>query len=364
LSIFLLLHLLLSTLTYRPRGTLRPKKGFLISKIKRILSHESDPDVLLHDLIILIENPDALVLLFRLGGNIKQGNCLSQYLTFSSIAGAIHQRSRRSDKPLVRVNCTSIPKELFESEFFGHAKGAFTGAIRDRAGRFEAANGGTLFLDEVGEIPLELQAKLLRVLQEKSYERVGEDRTRHANGGSDESRFTTRSSRRTFSPRFLLSVKRLSIDRRTVTGSEGRHSSFGDPYIDLSVKEFGCARPVLTQVGLEILQKYDWPGNIRELCNVIERAVILAQGGPIAFEVAVDGASVDLFASKQASNEQEGTKILTEAEIRRRECENILVVLQKTGWKIKGGDGAARLLGVKPTTLISRIKRMGLVRPV
>jgi DNA-binding NtrC family response regulator len=96
------------------------------------------------------------------------------------IARAIHQRSRRSDKPLVRVNCTSIPKELFESEFFGHAKGAFTGAIRDRAGRFEAANGGTLFLDEVGEIPLELQAKLLRVLQEKSYERVGEDRTRYA----------------------------------------------------------------------------------------------------------------------------------------------------------------------------------------
>jgi transcriptional regulator with GAF, ATPase, and Fis domain len=90
------------------------------------------------------------------------------------IAGAIHQRSRRSDKPLVRVNCTLIPRELFESEFFGHAKGAFTGAIRDRAGRFEAANGGTLFLDEVGEIPLELQAKLLRVLQEKSYERVGE----------------------------------------------------------------------------------------------------------------------------------------------------------------------------------------------
>jgi DNA-binding NtrC family response regulator len=96
------------------------------------------------------------------------------------IAGAIHQRSRRSVKPLVRVNCTSIPKELFESEFFGHAKGAFTGAIRDRAGRFEIAAGGTLFLDEVGEIPLELQSKLLRVLQEKSYERVGEERTRHA----------------------------------------------------------------------------------------------------------------------------------------------------------------------------------------
>ena len=96
------------------------------------------------------------------------------------IARAVHQRSRRRDKPLIQVNCTSIPKELFESEFFGHARGAFTGAIKDRAGRFEAAAGGTLFLDEVGEIPLELQSKLLRVLQEKSYERVGEDRTRHA----------------------------------------------------------------------------------------------------------------------------------------------------------------------------------------
>src|SRR5262249_12090805 len=96
------------------------------------------------------------------------------------IARAIHQSSRRREKPLVRVNCTSIPKELFESEFFGRAKGAFTGAIRDRAGRFEAASGGTLFLDEIGEIPLELQSKLLRVLQEKSYERVGEEKTRCA----------------------------------------------------------------------------------------------------------------------------------------------------------------------------------------
>jgi transcriptional regulator with GAF, ATPase, and Fis domain len=117
-----------------------------------------------------------------------------------------------------------------------------------------------------------------------------------------------------------------------------------------------------TRLGVEILQKYDWPGNIRELRNVIERAVILAQGGPIAFDIPMDGASVDLAAFKQTSNEREEAGILTEAEIRRRECENIFVVLQKTGWKIKGVDGAARLLGVKPTTLISRIKRMGLVR--
>ena len=115
---------------------------------------------------------------------------------------------------------------------------------------------------------------------------------------------------------------------------------------------------------VENLQKYDWPGNIRELRNVIERAVILARGGPIAFDVPVNGASIDLPALKQTSKEREEAEFLTEAEIRRRDCENIFVILQKTGWKIKGADGAARLLGVKPTTLISRIKRMGLVRPV
>jgi DNA-binding NtrC family response regulator len=283
------------------------------------------------------------------------------------IAGAIHQRSRRSDKPLVRVNCTSIPKELFESEFFGHAKGAFTGAIRDRAGRFEAANGGTLFLDEVGEIPPELQAKLLRVLQEKSYERVGEDRTRHANVRIVAA--TNRDLQREVAAgRFRQDFYyRLNVLPLTVAPLRDRKEDIpllAMHFIDLSVKEFGCARPILTRLGLEILQKYNWPGNIRELRNVIERAAILAQGGPIAFDVPVNGTSIDLAALKQTSNEREEAKFLTEAEIRRRECENIFVVLQKTGWKIKGADGAARLLGVKPTTLISRIKRMGLVRPV
>ena len=228
------------------------------------------------------------------------------------IASAIHQRSRRSDKPLVRVNCTSIPKELFESEFFGHAKGAFTGAIRDRAGRFEAADGGTLFLDEVGEIPLELQAKLLRVLQEKSYERVGEDRTRHANVRIVAA--TNRDLQREVAAGrfrqdfyYRLNVFPLTVaplrDRREDIPLLARH------FIDLSVKEFGCARPILTRLGVEILQKYDWPGNIRELRNVIERAVILAQGGPIAFDVPVNGASIDLAALKQTSNEREEAEI-------------------------------------------------------
>jgi DNA-binding NtrC family response regulator len=304
----------------------------------------------------LVASSDASVLILGETGTGKE-----------LIAGAIHQRSRRSDKPLVRVNCTSIPKELFESEFFGHTKGAFTGAIRDRAGRFEAANGGTLFLDEVGEIPLESQAKLLRVLQEKSYERVGEDRTRHANV-----RIVAATNRdlkqEVAAGRFRQDFYyRLNVFPLTVAPLRDRKEDIpllATHFIDLSVKELGCARPILTRFGIETLQKYDWPGNIRELRNVIERAAIVAQGGPIAFDVPVDGTAMDLSDLKQTSNEREEGKILTETEIRRRECENIFVVLQKTGWKIKGADGAARLLGVKPTTLISRIKRMGLVRPV
>src|ERR1700720_3294706 len=215
------------------------------------------------------------------------------------IARAVHQSSRRSDKPLIRVNCTSIPKELYESEFFGHARGAFTSAIRDRAGRFEAANGGTLFLDEVGEIPLELQAKLLRVLQEKSYERVGEDRTRHADVRIVAA--TNRDLQREVAAgRFRQDFYyRLNVFPLTVAPLRDRKEDIpllATHFIDLSVKEFGCARPILTRLGVEILQKYNWPGNIRELRNVIERAAILAQGGPIAFDVHLNGASIDLAA--------------------------------------------------------------------
>jgi DNA-binding NtrC family response regulator len=279
------------------------------------------------------------------------------------IARAIHQTSRRKSKPLVQINCTSIPKELFESEFFGHAKGAFTGAIRDRAGRFETAAGGTLFLDEVAEIPLELQSKLLRVLQEKSYERVGEEKPRSA-----DVRIVAATNRElkneVAAGRFREDLYyRLNVFPLRVAALRERKEDIpllATHFIQLLVKELGCPKPRLTRAGLETLQGYEWPGNIRELRNVIERAVIFAQGGVLDFDLAI--ARVDLASSRSHDTVQPEPEYLTDAEMRRRHRQNLVAVLEKAGWKIKGVNGAAELLGVKPTTLFARIEKMGLKR--
>ena len=283
------------------------------------------------------------------------------------IANAVHLRSRRRDKPLIRVNCTSIPRELFESEFFGHSKGAFTGAIKDRAGRFEAATGGTLFLDEVGEIPLELQSKLLRVLQEKSYERVGEERTRHANVRIVAA--TNRDLKKEVDAgRFREDLYyRLNVFPLRVAALRERKEDIpvlATHFIELLINELDCPKPRLTRAGIETLQCYEWPGNIRELRNVIERAVIFARGGALEFDVPATASSLDLGSFGPRDVDQAEPEYLTEAEMRRRERENIFAVLQKASWKIKGIDGAAELLGMKPTTLSSRIEKMGLRRPV
>src|SRR3984885_2265765 len=282
------------------------------------------------------------------------------------IASAVHQRSRRRDKPLIRVNCTSIPRELFESEFFGHSKGAFTGAIRDRTGRFEAAAGGTLFLDEVGEIPLELLSKLLRVLQEKSYERLGEERTRRANV-----RIVAATNRdlkkEVVAGRFREDLYyRLNVFPLRVAALRERKEDIpllARHFIELLVKELGFPKPRLTRAGIEALWGYDWPGNIRELRNVIERAVLFAQGGPLVFDVPGTGTLVDLTSLEPRNVVQAEAEFLTESEMRRRERENLFAVLQKAGWKVKGVNGAAELLGVKPTTLFARIGKLGLKRP-
>src|SRR5580704_7977677 len=283
------------------------------------------------------------------------------------IARELHRRSRRKDKPLVRVNCACIPKELYESEFFGHARGAFTSAVKDRVGRFEAAAGGTLFLDEIGEIPLELQSKLLRVLQEKCYERVGEEKTRSADVRTVAA--TNRDLKKEVAAgRFREDLYyRLNVFPIKVLPLRDRKDDIpllASYFIETSLRELGCPRPRLTRAGIEILQGYDWPGNIRELRNVIERAVILARGGPLHFELPETDSAPLLASSKPLHSNQPGQEVFTETEMQSRERGNLVAALDQTGWKLRGSDGAAELLGVKPTTLLARMKKMGLKRPV
>jgi transcriptional regulator with GAF, ATPase, and Fis domain len=279
------------------------------------------------------------------------------------IAREVHRRSRRKDKPLVRVNCASIPTELYESEFFGHTKGAFTSAIRDRVGRFEAAAGGTLFLDEIGEIPLKLQSKLLRVLQEKTYERVGEDRTRSADVriiAATNRDLKNQVAAGRFRDDLYYRLNMFPIKAAPLRDRKEDIPVLAAHFIDSAVRELGCKRPRLTDAGIKTLQDYEWPGNVRELRNVIERAAILAQGDALVFDFGVTQAGPR--SPELEDKYKPEPEYLTEAEIRRRERTNILAVLQKTGWKIKGPDGAAELLEMNPNTLISRIEKLGLKR--
>lgn len=292
------------------------------------------------------------------------------------VARELHRLSRRNDRPLIRVNCASVPRELYESEFFGHIKGAFTGAIKDRAGRFEAADGGTLLLDEVGEIPLALQSKFLRVLQEKQYERVGEEKTRTVDVRIIAA--TNRDLKKEVEAgRFRQDLYyRLNVFPIEVPPLRERKEDIpllAAHFLELTAKRLHVPRPRFTETHARLLQSYNWPGNVRELQNATERALILAQNGVLQFDVP----RVDLAAPPTPApvlegngNGASGSKmpaagqpILTEDEFRAREKQNVLSALTKSEWRIHGPGGAAELLGLKPTTLISRIKKMGLQRP-
>src|SRR5262249_2070044 len=204
------------------------------------------------------------------------------------VARAIHERSRRRDHALVKVNCASIPKELFESEFFGHAKGAFTGALRDRIGRFELADGGPIFLDEVGEIPLDLQGKLLRVLQEREVERVGEEPSRRV-----DVRVIAATNRdleaESSAGRFRLDLyHRLGVFPIQVPPLRDRTADIGllaTHFVRHFCQQLNLPPRKLTRGDVETLERYDWPGNIRELQNVIERALIRSRGGRLQFDL-------------------------------------------------------------------------------
>ncbi len=280
------------------------------------------------------------------------------------VAHAIHVQSPRADGPLVKVNCASIPKELFESEFFGHVRGAFTGAHRDRIGRFQLADGGTIFLDEIGEIPLELQGKLLRVLQESEFERVGDDVTR-----SVDVRVIAATNR---------NLEQLIVDGEFREDLFYRLSVFpvdvpplrerGDDIVQLAqhfllqtCTDFGREALTLTQAQTANLRTYDWPGNVRELKNVIERAVILSTGKVLRLDLSMPGLKFEADAGAEAALASD--EVMTEKDMRDFQKSNTLKALKQANWKVSGIGGAADLLGVRPTTLADRIRSFKIKRP-
>jgi transcriptional regulator with GAF, ATPase, and Fis domain len=275
------------------------------------------------------------------------------------IARAIHTLSPRARKPLVKVNCGSIPRELFESEFFGHVRGAFTGAVKDRIGRFQLADGGTLFLDEVGEIPLELQSKLLRVLQEGEFERVGEDFTRRVSVRVIAA--TNRDLRKEVAEgRFRLDLfYRLGVFPLDLPPLRERREDIPElvaHFVRQSCARFHLPEPKLPQREIERAVAYAWPGNVRELQNVVERAVILARGGQIELELQSENAPPPHTRPTDAN-----TTVITEKEWRDRERANIEAALKQANNRVSGNGGAAELLGVNPATLTSRIKVLGIL---
>ena len=275
------------------------------------------------------------------------------------VARAIHQRSPRADKPLVKVNCGSIPRELFESEFFGHVRGSFTGAVRDRIGRFQLAHGGTLFLDEVGEIPLDLQAKLLRVLQEGEFERVGDDATRRVNVRVLAA--TNRDLQREIADgRFRLDLfYRLGVFPIEMPPLRSRREDIPDlvsHFVRQCCERLHLTVPRVPVRELDRAREYDWPGNIRELQNAVERAVILARGGVLELPLPV-GVQPPLAPTPSRTEDHE---IIPERQWLDLERANIIRALRRSGFRLYGVGGAAELLGVNAGTLASRLKRLAI----
>ena len=280
------------------------------------------------------------------------------------VARAIHARSPRAEGPLVKVNCASIPKELFESEFFGHVKGAFTGAHRDRIGRFQLADGGTIFLDEIGEIPLELQSKLLRVLQESEFERVGDDVTKSvdvrviaATNKNLEQLIVDGKFREDLF--YRLSVFPVEVPPLRERGED--IVQLAQHFLDQTCADFGRDPMTFTRTQVASLRQYTWPGNIRELKNVIERAVILSSGNVLRLDVSMP--DLKHTVPPQAITEPMEGEVLTEKEMRELQKQNIISALERSNWRVSGVGGAAELLDLKPTTLADRIRTFGIKKP-
>ncbi len=282
------------------------------------------------------------------------------------VARAIHAESKRKNKPLLKVNCAAISPALMESEFFGHEKGAFTGATSKREGRFSLANGGTIFLDEIGELPLDLQSKLLRVLQEREFEPVGSSRSvkvdvRVICATNRDLRQMVEDKKFREDLYYRLDVFPIEIPPLRDRGDD--IALLASVFADKCAKRFGKIIDPLSVNCIRRLLDYDWPGNIREMQNVIERAIITSPSSKINLELTLSGIFETKY-NKEINSTEESSKIIrTEKELKELEYQNLIQALESTKWRIYGTDGAAELLGMNPSTLRSRIKTFGIKRP-
>ena len=287
------------------------------------------------------------------------------------VARAVHECSLRRERPLVKVNCSALPGELIESELFGHEKGAFTGATGRQVGRFELADGGTIFLDEVGDLPLKLQAKLLRVLQEGEFERLGSGKTIKVDVrviAATNRKLAEAMQRGRFRPDLYY---RLNVYPIQIPALRERREDIGllaEAFLGEAGRRLGrIFDPVPAEV-LEVLRRYEWPGNVRELQNVIERAAVVSSGRrlqlPEAWGSAEDWKAVGTWMAPTAEAAQlQPMWSLEESTLDQVGKNYILRILEQTGWRVEGPNGAAIILGLNPSTLRSRMQKLGIRRP-
>ena len=275
------------------------------------------------------------------------------------VARAIHEASERRERPLIRVNCAAIPREIFESEFFGHVRGAFTGAVNDRVGRFEIADGGTIFLDEVGELPYDLQGKLLRVLQEQQFERVGEAKTRNVDVrviAATNQDMLAQVEQQKFRNDLYFRLNVFPVELPPLRDRAEDIPLLAMSFLNKTKQKFKRPNLQINISQMAQLSAYHWPGNIRELQNVIERQVIVATQDNIVFDLSESTSSVIANADQALSAQG----LITESEQKRQNKAVIIQALERSKGKVSGDGGAAALLAIKPTTLASRIKKYGI----
>jgi formate hydrogenlyase transcriptional activator len=312
------------------------------SSLRRVLKH-----------VETVAPTDSTVLIYGETGTGKE-----------LIARAIHDLSPRRSKPFVKLNCAAIPTGLLESELFGHEKGAFTGAIAQRIGRFEVANGGTIFLDEIGEVPLELQTKLLRVLQEREFERLGSSRTLRTDArliAATNRDLEVMVSEQKFRSDLFFRLNVFPVHVPPLRERQGDIPLLVRHFTQQFSRRMKKAMDTIPSAAMDALCRYHWPGNIRELQNVIERAVIISTGPALSIDVSdLKLPKSDRTAERSASsNSANGTlhNVLEETE-----RQQILKALKQSNWVVAGPNGAAAHLGMKRTTLQQRIHKLGIVR--